>query len=56
MYVGWCSIHNFLVILRYLWTMVVCIFFILALIFVYGVGLCVDVGGVVCVAECCLFL
>ena len=26
------------------------------LCFVYGVGVCVDVCGVVCVAECCLFL
>ena len=24
--------------------------------FVYGVRICVDVCGVVCVAECCLFL
>ena len=45
--------------LRYLRNMVVCMCFRFALIcfcFVYGVENKVDVCGVVCVADCCLFL
>ena len=38
--------------------MLVCMCFMLALIFlfVYGVGIYVDVCGIVCVSGCCLFL
>ena len=58
MYVEWRSIYNFVVISKYLWTMLVCMCFMLALIFlsVYGFGIYVDVCGIVCVSECCLFL
>ena len=46
-------------LLRYLWTIVVCNVYVVHACFdlcVYGAGVCVNVCGVVCVVECCLFL
>ena len=44
-------------LLRYVLTMVVCVFQAYFYLFVvYGFGICVDVCVAVCVAECCLFL
>ena len=60
MYVEWYGVCNFVVISA----VEVCVYYSGVSVFhvhfdlcvVYGIGICVDVCGVVCVVECCLFL
>ena len=59
MYVEWYSVCNFVAfsVVEICLTMVVYVFHVcFDLCIVYGVGVSVDVCGVVCVVECCLFL